>query len=136
MVAAEAAYFDASALVKLVVDEPETEPLRVWLTPTLRVVTSRIGLVEVSRAARRFRPELGRSAVVLGSAVDVVELDAEIAAEAATIAPSTLRSLDAIHLATAVRLRPAVSVFVAYDRRLLAAARERGLVVEHPGMAA
>lgn len=139
MVALRAAYLDASALVKLLVEELGSAELRAWLTPGVRIVTSRIGVVEVSRAVRRLRRERGErelddEASALVATVDLVELDGDLAADASRIASATLRTLDAIHLATAISLRAAVPSFVAYDRRLLTAALENGLEAASPGI--
>jgi predicted nucleic acid-binding protein len=129
-----AAYFDASALVKLIVDEPGSADLRAWLTPGMRILMSRIGAIELVRAVRRIGRDLDHETSSVLSVVDLVELDPELAAEAATLVPATLRTLDAIHLATAIRLRAAVPTFVAYDARLLAAARDSGFRIASPGV--
>jgi uncharacterized protein len=128
------AYFDASALVKLIVDEPGSAELRAWLTTGTRIVMSRVGAIELVRAVRRFRRDLEHETAAVLSAVNLVELDPELAAEAATLIPVTLRTLDAIHLATAIRLRSAAPTFVAYDARLLGAARDHGLRTASPGV--
>jgi uncharacterized protein len=135
VVAGAVAYVDSSALVKLVVEEPESDALRAWLDGR-RVVTSRIAVVEVSRAVAGFGPAVEATRSALLETLDFVELDAELAAEAARIGPAGIRSLDAIHLSTALRVRADVASFVAYDQRLLAAARLHGLSPEHPGVGA
>lgn len=61
-----------------------------------------------------------------------VDLDASIRILAQTVSPATVRSLDAIHLATALRVREQLTSFITYDRRLADAARAAGLVVEAP----
>ncbi|HEU4674174.1 MAG TPA: type II toxin-antitoxin system VapC family toxin [Candidatus Limnocylindrales bacterium] len=134
MVDPPAAYLDASALLKLIVDEPGSAELRGWLTPDVRIVMSRVGAIELVRAVRRLRRDLENETSAVLSAVDLVELDAELAADAGVLVPVTLRTFDAIHIATAIRLRAAVPTFVAYDARLLAAARENGLRTASPGV--
>jgi len=126
------AYVDASALVKLIVGEAESASLRPFLDSFQVVASSRIAVVEVSRAAMRRAPAaMGLAAEVL-DALLLVELDAPVAARAARIAPDILRSLDAIHLASAMTLAEDVEVFVTYDERLAAAARALGMSVASP----
>jgi predicted nucleic acid-binding protein len=70
--------------------------------------------------------------VILGS-IGVVELDEDIARVAAAMGPATLRTLDALHLATAAALASDLDAFVTYDDRLAEAARAIGLPVLRPG---
>jgi uncharacterized protein len=132
VVAVDVVYLDASALVKLLVSEPGSDALRAFLADVRSRVTSRIAAVEVSRAVAR-RPGLERVAVdaLLGS-VSFRELDSGVARIAASVRPVALRSLDAIHLASALTLLPALDAFVTYDDRLGDAARAQGLRVESP----
>lgn len=128
-----AVYLDASALVKLVVTEAESRALRAYLATTNRRLSSRIAEVEVSRAIRRVvQPgdEAQVSAVLSG--LQFIELDARISAVAASVTPPTLRSLDAIHLASALVLREEVDALLTYDARLADAARAVGLEVVAP----
>jgi predicted nucleic acid-binding protein len=125
------AYLDASAIVKLVVEEPESHALTRWYVEAERLATSRIGVVEATRAcARRPFDAVHRDRVL--SDLEVVELDAAIAAVAAALGPATIKSLDAIHLATALALVPDLDAFVTYDDRLAEAARGLGLSVVRP----
>lgn len=127
-------YADASALVKLVVEEPESSALRGFLEvhdPTL--ASSALALVEVLRAVRvaglggdgvrRAREEL--------DATDVVELDRELLEAAVSWTSAEVRTLDAIHLASALRV--GAREFLVYDRRLADAAAAAGLEVLSPG---
>jgi uncharacterized protein len=124
-------YADASALVKLVVEEPESWAMNRWFVESIRVLTSRIGVVETLRAAdRRDHDPAHRDAVLRD--VEIMEFDASIGRVAAEIAPSALRTLDAIHLATALALGRELDAFVTYDDRLAAAARNLGLPVVRP----
>ena len=125
------AYVDASALVKLVVDEPESAALLRWYVEAERLVTSRIGIVETVRASSRRPHDRARRNRVLTDLV-VYELDSAIAAVAAALEPPVLRTLDAIHLATALALVPDLDAFVTYDDRLAEAARALGLPVVRP----
>ena len=66
--------------------------------------------------------------------LSLVTLDRELLEVAGKLTPPTLRSLDAIHLATALTLREELEAFVAYDERLLTAASDLGLPVASPGL--
>lgn len=126
------AYCDSSALVKLVIDERESSALGATLASYRLLATSRLAVVEVQRATRVANPspEVARDTErVLGSCL-LADVSREILREAAALADARVRSLDAIHLATALRLGP--DVFVAYDERLSAAAEARGLAVMQP----
>jgi predicted nucleic acid-binding protein len=125
------AYVDSSALTKLVLDEPDSLAMRRWYVESERVLCSRIGIVETRRAVARGQPDPAHLDVILSS-LEVVELDAGIARQAAMIAPLSLRTLDAIHVASAVLLWPEVDSFVTYDDRLAGAARAVGLPVVRP----
>lgn len=126
------AYADSSALVKLIVAEDESAAVQRWFVEAPQIACSRVGIIETARAAGRREHDAAHRDWVLAQPV-VVELDATIAALAATVAPATLRSLDAIHLATALALLPDLDAFVTYDDRLAGAARALGLPVVRPG---
>jgi predicted nucleic acid-binding protein len=126
------AYLDASALVKLALREHETQPLRRHLRGVGRRLTNEIAVVEVMRAARIADPTgatLTTAREVLEE-TDLVSLDRALVHRAAELATSRLRSLDAIHLATALEAAP--DELVAYDRRLLEAAEASGLRTVSP----
>lgn len=127
--ARELVYLDSSAIVKLVVREVETRALRTALLAHRQRATSEIALVELRRALRRAGggpPESARAQAVLAG-LHLVRLDAEIMNLAGEIEPAELRSLDAIHLASALALGSAIDVFIAYDRSLTKAAAANGL---------
>lgn len=124
------AYLDASALVKLVVDEDGSRALHRWFVEAERIATSRVGVIETRRAARRQRHDAVRLEAMI-EAIAVFELDAEIDRRASSIGPASLRTLDAIHIATAMAL-PDVDAFVTYDDRQAEAARLFGLPVIRP----
>ena len=118
-------YLDSSALVKLVAPEPETPALLSLLEPRPEVVSSALARVEVLRAVARAggkKRDLARARRVL-SRVALVAVDDPILEAAATLDPVDLRSLDAIHLATALSLRSEAEAIVSYDDRLNTAAR-------------
>jgi len=125
------AYLDASAIVKLVVREPESEALHRWYVEAQRLLTSRIGVVETLRASARRPFDPAHRARILTD-LEVLELSAEIAAVAASLGGPALRTLDAIHIATAMALGPDLDAFVTYDDRLAEAARNLGLPVVRP----
>ncbi|HEU4736412.1 MAG TPA: type II toxin-antitoxin system VapC family toxin [Solirubrobacterales bacterium] len=125
-------YADASALVKLVRKEAESDALHVYIDGA-NLVSSELALTEilraVHRAAARDRRPLGR---LLKRAAEVIDmlglrpLDYPLLATAGAFAEPALRTLDAIHVATAVDLHP-IDSFVTYDERQAAAARLAGL---------
>ena len=125
------AYVDASAIVRLVLDEPGSEPMMRWFVESERVVVSVVGIIETRRAVGRHEHDIAHLDAVLETFV-TVELDSVVARRAALLAPSTLRTLDAIHLATAIALGPELDAFVTYDDRLADAARAVGLPVVRP----
>jgi predicted nucleic acid-binding protein len=122
----------SSALVKLVVEEPESDPLRELLERDADQLASAIIEIEVLRAVRRAVPQLTTQAQRVVSQIAVVEPTDAIRAEAALLEPVTLRSLDALHLATALAIGGDLDGFFSYDGRLSAAAESVGLVIVAP----
>lgn len=129
-------YLDTSALAKLVQTEAETRALREWLDarPDSRRVSSALARVELIRAVRAEGPEATRVATLILVELDQMPMTTDLL-DAAGALPLPLRSLDAIHLASALRLRGDLDAFVAYDKRLLTAADQMGLPVAAPGTA-
>jgi predicted nucleic acid-binding protein len=130
-----ACYLDASALVKLATPEAETHALRAELVTYEARVTSRLATVEVARALRRrgaARAGLGDAVAEVLSGLAIVELDRSIGEFAGRVDPPTLRSLDAVHLASALSLGSELGALVTYDARLADAARAAGLEVIAP----
>ena len=127
------AYVDASAIVKLVVAEPETAALERDLADRDALLSSRLSAAEVLRATRRGAPRrvLQQAEEVLDSIV-FVEITPAILKRAASFEPAELRTLDAIHLATALSLDTTDMEFLTYDARLASAARAQGLSVRAP----
>jgi predicted nucleic acid-binding protein len=134
-------YVDASALVKLVREEPETEVLQAFLD-NADLVSSELVLTEVPRAIRRaaaYDPDLPLGALLdrSGNVLDAVALlglDRALLAAAGAFSEPAMRALDAIHVAAAVDLSP-IDAFVSYDQRQSAAARVAGLRTVAPGAA-
>jgi uncharacterized protein len=123
------AYLDASALVKLVLDETESEALKRAVGKWRWASSALLGVEVVIAVRRRDRKRLDRARALLGG-VAMLLIDAEICAVAA--ASEGLRALDAIHLATALSLGDHVGAFFTYDDRLATAARAHGLPVTVP----
>lgn len=127
-------YFDTSALVKLVVKETESAALEHWLTEHVDVPKSSSMLCR-AELPRAVRPggELAylRAQMILGDLMQM-PLTPDLL-DAAGSLPGSLRSLDAIHLASALRLRSDLYALVAYDHRLLEAAELAGLPTVSPG---
>jgi predicted nucleic acid-binding protein len=128
------AYVESSALVKLVHAEPETDALRGALGSEDALVSSDLAVVEVSRAVTLSDGDegLARSRAAL-LRFNLLPVDRLIIEDAATLSPATLRSLDAIHVATARALDAPDLVFYSYDSRTIEAARSNGLVTASPG---
>jgi predicted nucleic acid-binding protein len=125
-------YLDASAAVKLVVSEPESESVKTFLAGEVSRVSSRVLAVELIRAVIRGSPASLDQARSLLGVIEFIELHEEVAERAAGFEPAALRSLDAIHLASALALGEDLDVFVTYDARQGDAARALGLTVEAP----
>jgi predicted nucleic acid-binding protein len=128
------AYLDSSALVKLAVAEPETSALEADVAAREGLVASALVVVECGRAARRAgsRRVLQRMEEVL-QAVYLIDLNGSLLQEAARIEPDSIRSLDAIHLATALSVDEPTLEVITYDGRMAEAARANGLRVAQPG---
>jgi predicted nucleic acid-binding protein len=128
-------YLDTSAIVKLVAAEKESPALIEWLNrrPDEDLATSAIGHIELIRAAARSGSDAAARARDVASTIDTLVLTDTIAAAAAAIPPAELRTLDAIHLATAHTHRRVLAALCAYDRRLLDAAESQGLPIVSPG---
>lgn len=126
-----AAYLDSSAAVKLIVAETESAWLRSWLRGRA-LLSSTLLRVEVIRAVRPQGQVAFSRAVALMKRVELFGLSRLVLDHAATLDPLSLRTLDAIHLATATLLASSHAVLVSYDDRLMRAADELGLRVVSP----
>jgi uncharacterized protein len=127
-------YFDSSALVKLAITEAESASLRSWLAerPNLLLISSSLIRAEVPRAVWRADPSaLPESYQVIRRTTEIGVTDS-VLGKAASVRPAILRAADAIHLASALTLRRELTAFVAYDKRLLAAAKDAGLPTASP----
>ena len=128
------AYVDSSALLKLVIREAESDTLSAYLAGRA-LVSSRVAVIEVRRAAGRRLGEPWTGSADVFEQMAVIELDGRISERAAAVSPTVLRTLDAIHLATALELGSDLDSFVTYDDRLAEAARAAGMTVVAPGTA-
>ena len=129
----EAVYVDTSALVKLIAAEAESRALIEFLGVRATGIASAIAIVELGRALGR-RPDVDASRAfrVLDRLV-LVEADRRILERAAGLAPADLRSLEAIHLATAIEIRDSIEALITYDARLAAATPVHGFETIAPG---
>jgi predicted nucleic acid-binding protein len=130
---ADVAYLDTSAVVKLLVREGETAALRRWLRRRPRRVASALLSVELLRAARRAgEPRLVVEARRLLSGITLVDVDRAVLDRAGELEPGQLRTLEAIHLATALSVGAELDAVVTYDRRMADAAPLVGLAIAAP----
>ncbi len=127
-------YLDSSAIVKLVTPEPETAALVEAVRSDHEMVSSVLARVEVLRAVQRAgaRRTVADRAESILLRMALVRLEEGIVTAASKLRPLELRTLDAIHLATAVSLVPQLSGLITYDARLASAARAAGLTVQIP----
>ena len=124
-------YLDTSAAVKLLIDEKESFALRAYLSDH-DWASSALVRTELVRALLRVDPSVVPRALDLLAQGNLLVIDTPVLDTAARLSPPSLRSLDAIHLASALELRDELTAFVAYDDRLLAAASALGIPVASP----
>lgn len=130
-------YLDTAALVKLVRREAASDELVEWLNGQVdRIfVSSALVEVELPRALRRSEPALLTAAPSVLAHISVYDVDETVRTTAAAYQDPLIRSLDAIHLATAdAVLGDDLTAFVTYDQRLLATAKAIGLPTASPGL--
>jgi predicted nucleic acid-binding protein len=130
---ADVAYLDTSAVVKLLMRERETSALRRELRQWPRRASSSLLRVEVMRAIKRAGlPRLSAPARRHLAALSLIRMDDALLDRAGDLDPASLRSLDAIHLASALTLGTDLGVVVTYDERMLQAATALGLPTASP----
>jgi predicted nucleic acid-binding protein len=115
------------------VEEAETDELRSFLVGYPRRFSSRIAAVEVRRALGRLDQGAEAQTGEVLARLEIIELTSAVAERASAVKPARLRTLDAIHLASAGAVSDEIGVFVTYDARLAEAARALGLAVAAPG---
>lgn len=125
-------YLDTSALVKLIVPECESSALRAELADRPRRVSSALTRAELVRACARIDSAARDRARDLLEGLSLVSVTDRLLEEAASVHPVSLRTLDAIHVATALALREALGAVITYDDRMTEAATHAGLPVLAP----
>lgn len=115
---AEVWYLDSSALVKTLIDEPESGALMRWLTDKEQLVACELIRVETVRAVRVSDPDVVPRARRELSTLTMIRLEDSVYDAAADLNPVTVRSLDAVHLAAALSLGPDLRGLVTYDPRI------------------
>jgi predicted nucleic acid-binding protein len=127
-------YLDSSALLKLLFQEPESEALSSWLSARadLPKLTSQVSVIEVVRVCRRVDADVEPAARRLLAGLDLVPISTAVVEWATHVGSTSLRSLDAIQLATALTLAADLLAVIGYDRRLLEAAESERLPVASP----
>ncbi len=127
-----AAYLDASAFVKLIIREPESDALRRWLASRGQRTSSALLRAEVLRAVRLQDPShIGRARELLDTLL-LVPVDDGVLEAAGMLDPASMRSLDAIHVATARYLGSDLDALVTYDLRMIEGAKVLGLPTASP----
>lgn len=128
-----AIYLDSSAFVKLIIEEPESSALRDYLGGQYgRYISSSLLRTEALRAATKHGPEALTAARDGLLRVDLVSIDDRILDGAGLLHPDVLRSLDAIHVATAVAIGDDLDVIVTYDERMTRASSLMGIPTATP----
>jgi predicted nucleic acid-binding protein len=132
MSAERATYLDSSAIVKLAIAEPESAALRRYLRRRRPLVSSALARAEVARALLPLGEAAARRGQDVLSRLELIRINDRILAAAGSLLPEELRTLDAIHLATAQQLAPDLARLVTYDERMSAAAQAIGWPVVAP----
>ena len=128
-----ALYLDSSAFVKLAVEEEESAAVRTFLSAhSARRVSSALLRTEALRAVRHLGPDALATVREGLRRVDLIGIDDRTLDAAGTLEPQVLRTLDAIHLATAMAVGDDLEVIVTYDERMVEAARLIGLPTVSP----
>ncbi|MBX3093028.1 MAG: type II toxin-antitoxin system VapC family toxin [Cryobacterium sp.] len=125
-------FFDSSALAKLILDEAESPAIAAYLTKTATIVASDLARAELTRAVRRSAVDRLPRVTALFERLHLVPVTGSILTSAGRLLPPGLRTLDAIHLASALLLQGDLQAFVTYDQRQRDAAIQLGLLVNSP----
>jgi predicted nucleic acid-binding protein len=132
MSAERATYLDSSAIVKLVIREPESAALRRYLRRRRPLVSSALARTEVPRAVLALGQAAGRRVDDVLARVELMRVNDQVLTAAGALLPVDVRSLDAIHLASAQQLGSDLGRIVTYDDRMSAAGRSLGFTVAAP----
>jgi uncharacterized protein len=129
-------YIDSAAAVKLIHPEAESKALQAWMLDRVddQLVSSTLLEVEAHRAIRRVAPHRVAMVAPFLAEIHRIDMDVAIRGVAAGLNAPHLRSLDAIHLATAMQFGTVIDHFVTYDKRLLSAAAAMGFPTASPGV--
>lgn len=127
-----ATYLDSSAIVKLIVREPESAALSRYLRGRRPIVASALARVEVLRVSALFGAPAQERALDVLNRLELIRINDRVLSLAGGLEPRELRSLDAIHLATASLLGDTLGKVVTYDTRMAEAARRLGWAVVAP----
>jgi len=125
-------YVDSSAIVKLVVAEPESKALRRYLSRRQPLVCSALARTEVARALMPSGPEAVTRGEDVLRRIQLLRINDRVLSEAGRMEPAELRSLHAIHLASASQLGSSVKHIVTYDEQMAGAAKAAGWSVASP----
>ena len=126
-------YADSSALLKLLIVEKESVALTDFIDFTMK--SSVLTRVEVIRVLHKIAPEKIDRAQIILAGIDLTPLNPAILSMAENFAPSiTLKSLDALHIATAIFLDKSVEGVITYDKAMIKNAKELRIKVASPGM--
>lgn len=125
-------YLDSSAIVKLALREPESGALRRFIRQAPTLTSSALARTEVVRAVRALGPQAVRRARAVLTRVSLIRVDEVVLEAAALLDPLSLRTLDAIHVATALGFAADLDAVVTYDARMGAAAEVLGLPIAAP----
>ena len=127
-------YLDSAAVVKMVHAEPQSPALRAWLDERAETgwISSVLVEIESFRALIRHAPDAVTRLHPVLDLIDLIDLSPGVRILAQAVRPVMVRSLDAIHLGTALTIRPSLTSFVTYDKRLLDAATAAGLPADSP----
>lgn len=129
---AEVVYLDASALAKTIIKEPESAALKRFLRQHPIRASSALAQAELLRAARRVEPSAVPLALEVLRRLLLLEVTDSILMAAGMLEPVSVRTLDAIHLASAQALAPELEGLVTYDQRMAEAAHRLALPVVAP----
>jgi predicted nucleic acid-binding protein len=126
-------YIDSSAILKLIFTEKETLALDKVMNN--KMVTSTLTRVEVKRAVNRINSRKSKVANDVLAQLQYTELDSQTLNLAEAFSPDvTLRTLDAIHVASVLRISEAVQGIITYDKQMIANAEKMGIKVLSPGL--
>jgi uncharacterized protein len=125
-------YVDTSALLKLLRPDEHSLAFASYVDGHADMVSSTLLAIELRRGVLRSAPRALPRVDLLLSRVELIGMEAPVVESASRLPDPMLRTLDAIHVATAVLLRDDIEALVSYDQRMLDAAASHGLPVASP----